>query len=210
LTAKHDAAPTYTRTYGHHLLLAMCAETDEVLAGMLRPGNAGVNIAVDHVVVLADAIAHLPGVWRTGHGVGDDAGEVERRILVRADSAGASHWLAEECVDRNCEFSFGYQIDHRVRDGVTCTGDNMWRPAINTDGTGRDGAQVIELTGLVYLDAWPAGTRLIVRRERHHPAPSCRCSNRSTRYRVDAVTSSLLIKSCDWGREFERRVIVDG
>lgn len=38
---KQDAAPTYKRTFGHHPLLAMCAETDEVLAGVLRPGNAG-------------------------------------------------------------------------------------------------------------------------------------------------------------------------
>jgi hypothetical protein len=32
-----------------------------------------------------------------------------------------------------------------------------------------DGAEVVELAGLVNLDTWPAGTRLIVRRERPHP-----------------------------------------
>ncbi len=115
---KQDAAPTYKRTYGHHPLLAMCAETDEVLAGMLRPGNAGANCAEDHVVVLAEAIDQLPPRWRAGHDRGDDPDGVQHRILVRADSAGASHWLAEECVERNIEFSLGYQIDERVRDGV--------------------------------------------------------------------------------------------
>jgi hypothetical protein len=166
---KQDAAPTYKRTYGHHPLLAMCAETDEVLAGMLRPGNAGANTAADHVVVLADAIAQLPAVWQAGHDHGDPPERRERRILVRADSAGASHWLAEDCVDRNCEFSFGYGIDERVRDGVVMVPTGCWQRAINADGGHRDGAQVAELTGLVNLDAWPAGTRLIVRRERPHP-----------------------------------------
>ena len=63
---KQDAAPTYKRTYGHHPLLAMCAETDEVLAGILRPGNAGANTAIDHVTVLADALDQLPAEWRRG------------------------------------------------------------------------------------------------------------------------------------------------
>ena len=165
---QQDAAPIYKRTYGHHPLLAMCAETDEVLAGILRPGNAGANTAADHVVLLADALAQLPAVWQTGHEVGDER-PVERRILVRSDSAGASHWLAEECVERNIEFSIGYQIDGRVRDGVACVPTGCWHPAVDGDGHRRDGADVVELTALVNLDGWPTGTRLIVRRERPHP-----------------------------------------
>jgi len=167
---KQDAAPTYKRTYGHHPLLAMVAETDEVLTGLMRPGNAGSNTAVDHVVVLGDAIAQLPPAWRAGHQPGnDDPADVAHRLLVRADSAGASHWLAEECVDRNCEYSFGYQIDERVRGAVILVPTGCWHPAINSDGSRRDGAEVVELTEFVNLDAWPEGTRLIVRRERPHP-----------------------------------------
>jgi Transposase DDE domain group 1 len=166
---KQDAAPTYKRTYGHHPLLAMCAETDEVLAGTLRPGNAGANTAADHVTVLADALAQLPAAWQAGHHVGEPAELVQHRILVRADSAGASHWLAEECVDRNIEFSLGYQIDQRVRDGVAYVPTGCWHPAVEADGSRRDGAEVVELTNLVTLAAWPTGTRLIVRRERPHP-----------------------------------------
>ncbi len=106
---KQDAAPTYKRTYGHHPLLAMVAETGEVLAGMMRPGNAGANTAEDHVVVLDSAIAQLPDAWRAGHGRYDAPGLVEHRVVVRADSAGASHWLTEECRDRNIGFSIGHQ-----------------------------------------------------------------------------------------------------
>jgi hypothetical protein len=166
---KQDARPTYKRTYGHHPLLAMVAETGEVLAGKLRPGNAGANCAQDHVTVLADAIAQLPAPWRAGHGRGDDESLVEHNVLVRADSAGASHWLVEECRDRNLGFSIGYAIDGRVRDALLCVPDDCWSPARDGNGAEREGAQVIEITGLVDLDAWPTGTRLIVRRERPHP-----------------------------------------
>jgi hypothetical protein len=61
---KEDAAPTHKRTYGHHPLVAMLAETGEVLAGMFRPGNAGANCAADHVVTLAAAIDQLPEEWQ--------------------------------------------------------------------------------------------------------------------------------------------------
>lgn len=166
---KQDAAPTYKGTFGHHPLLAMCAETDEVLAGILRAGNAGANNAADHVAVLADAIAQLPAAWRAGHDPDDDPASVEKRLLCRADAAGASHWLADECIARNIEFSFGYAIDDRVRDGVICVPTGCWQPSIDSDGSRRDGAWVVELTTLVNLDTWPSGTRLIVRRERPHP-----------------------------------------
>jgi len=56
---KQDAAPTYKRTYGHHPLLAMAGDCGEVLAGMLRPGNAGANTAEDHVALLGEAVAAL-------------------------------------------------------------------------------------------------------------------------------------------------------
>jgi hypothetical protein len=109
------------------------------------------------VQLLADALAQLPVVWRSGHDVGDDPSLVAPRVLVRADSAGASHWLAEECVDRNIEFSLGYQIDERVRDGVICVPTGCWHPAVDADGQRRDGAEVVELVDLVNLDAWPTG-----------------------------------------------------
>ncbi len=166
---KQDARPNYKRGYGHHPLLAIVAETDEVLCGVLRPGNAGSNTAIDHVTVLAAALDQLPAQWRAGHGVGDDPSEVAHRVLIRADAGGASHWFAEECVDRNLEFSFGFHIDHRVRDGVMMIPSGCWHPAIDAGGARRDGAEVVELTEVVDLANWPIGTRLIVRRERPHP-----------------------------------------
>jgi hypothetical protein len=166
---KGDAAATYKRSYGHHPLLAMVAGRGEILAGMLRPGNAGSNTAGDHVVVLAQAIDALPDPWHRGHQPGDPAEQAAKELLVRADSAGASHWLAEECRDRNCRFSFGYQITSRVRDALLLVQEEDWIPAQDSDGRRRDGAWVVELTALLDLSAWPAGARLICRRERPHP-----------------------------------------
>lgn len=166
---KQDAAPTYKRAFGHHPLLAMIAETGEVLAGMIRPGNAGANNAADHLTVLDAAIAQLPAEWQAGHGVNDDPGIGVHRIVVRADSAGASHWFVEHCRDRNIGFSVGYAIDGRIRDALLLVQEEDWVPAVDGDGRRRKGAQVVELTRLVNLDGWQERTRLIVRRERPHP-----------------------------------------
>lgn len=166
---KADARPTYKRTYGHHPRLAMAGDCDEVLAGMMRPGNAGANTAADHVVVLADAVAALPPEWRAGHEPGDHPDDAGKELVVRADAAGASHWFTEECRDRNIEFSIGYQIDHRIRDALLLVDDDAWQPATDGNGTDRPGAEVVEVTDHVDLSGWPAGTRLIVRREDPHP-----------------------------------------
>ena len=166
---KADAAPTYKRTYGHHPLLAMAGDCGEVLAGMLRPGNAGSNTALDHVMVLGAAVDALPGDWQAGHHSGDHPHDCAKELVVRADAGGTTHWLTEECRDRNIAFSLGYAIDGRVRDALLLTPEDHWKPAINGDRTPRPGAQIAELTDLVDLSAWPTGTRLIVRRERPHP-----------------------------------------
>lgn len=82
---------------------------------------------------------------------------------------GPPDWLTEECRERNIAFSLGYPIDGRVREAVCLTPDEHWQPAVEPNGTARPGAEVVELTHLVDLGAWPEGTRLIVRRERPHP-----------------------------------------
>ena len=72
-------------------------------------------------------------------------------------------------------FSLGCVIDAPVRDAVdTLNIADAWYPAIAADGGLRDGAWVAEATDLVDLSKWPAGTRLILRKERPHPGAQLR------------------------------------
>jgi len=81
---KEQAGPTFKRGFGFHPLCAFVdhgAEgTGEPLAVLLRAGNAGSNTASDHIAVIKDALAQLPG-----HRPGTRAG---RKVLIRADAAG--------------------------------------------------------------------------------------------------------------------------
>jgi hypothetical protein len=54
---KEQAAPTFKHTFGYHPVLAFCDNTAEFLAASLRPGNAGINTAADHIAVLDQALA---------------------------------------------------------------------------------------------------------------------------------------------------------
>src|ERR1700741_3421588 len=67
---------------------------------------------------------------------------------------------------------------------MTITGDiqaaigkvpaSAWTPAYGGGGEVRDGAWVADITGLLDLDGWPAGMRVIVRKERPHPGAQLR------------------------------------
>jgi hypothetical protein len=171
---KENAAATWKKTFGHHPLLAFLDRPEiaggEALAGLLRAGNAGSNTAADHVTVLKQALASLPEQWRPG----PDNPQAPR-VVVRSDSAGATHVFAKACRDHHAGFSFGYPVDFRVQDAVdTLNRGEAWYPAIEATGEIRDGAWVAEATDLVNLSAWPAGTRLILRKERPHPGAQLR------------------------------------
>jgi Transposase DDE domain group 1 len=166
---KEKAAPTWKKTFGHHSLFAFLDRSTiaggEGLAGLLRPGNAGSNTAADHVTVLGWALESLPPDWRPA-----PADPGSPKIVVRCDSAGATHVFAEHCRQVGVGFSFGYAVDARVRDAAeTLTDSDGWYPAIESGGAVRDGAWVAEATDLVPMTSWPAGTRLILRKERPHP-----------------------------------------
>ena len=96
-------------------------------------------------------------------------------MVVRSDTAGATHRFAQACRDRGVGFSFGFPVDARVWDAVdTLSLANGWYPAIDSSGDLRDGAWVAEATSLVNLSTWPPGTRLILRKERPHPGAQLR------------------------------------
>ena len=179
---KEGAAPTWKKTFGHHPLLSFLDRTEvssgEALAGLLRPGNAGSNTAADHIEVLDMSLASLPSYARPG----DDGPEV----LVRSDSAAATHGFAAHCRARHCGFSFGFAVDEAVRLALSMVPEKAWYEAIGQDGETREGAFVAEVTKLLGLSAWPEGSRVIVRRERPHPGAQLSLFERHDGWRYTA------------------------
>ena len=152
---KENAAATWKHTFGFHSLLMFLDRPDiaagEALAGLLRAGNAGSNTTADHIAVLGQALDSLPPHYRPG-----PDNPRAPQILIRSDSAGATHGVRRRVPPRQ----------GGVLDG--------WYPAMQADGGIRDGAWVAEATDLVDLSKWPAGTRLILRKERPHPGAQLR------------------------------------
>jgi hypothetical protein len=154
---KERAAGNYKHGFGFHPICCYLDETGEALAAILRPGNAGSNTAEDHFAVLALALEQLP------------AQDLDREILVRTDSGGATHAFTADCRDAAIRFSVGYELNDSVRQAILELPESAWVPAIDADASKRDGAWVAELTDRLDLSGWPEGSRLIVRRERPHP-----------------------------------------
>ena len=154
---KELAAGNYKHGYGFHPLGCWLDETGEALAAILRPGNAGSNTAADHFTVLGLALEQLP------------AEDLHREILVRTDIGGCTHAFTADCREAQIRFSVGYELNDTVRAAILQVPEAAWVQAIDAGGEDRDGAWVAELTDDLDLSAWPAGSRLICRRERPHP-----------------------------------------
>jgi hypothetical protein len=165
---KEFAAPTWKRTYGFYPLACFLdrpeVSSGEALAAILRPGNAGSNTAADHEVVLARAIDSIPERARPRPGE-----QSSPSYVVRSDSAGATHHFAKVCREMGVAFSFGFPVTAEMREAIVSLHPSSWRPAVEDDGSRRDGAFVAEVTKLIDLRRWPEGSRVIVRKERPHP-----------------------------------------
>ncbi len=155
---KERAAGNYKHGYGFHPLTAYTDETREAVGMLLRPGNAGSNTAADHITVCELALAQLPEL---------EAEAME--ILIRTDSAGATHKFLDHCHAQDLRFSASFDLTEQIREQIITTPENTWVPALDPDNSERENGQVIELTDALDLSLWPAGSRVIVRRERPHP-----------------------------------------
>ncbi len=105
---KEHAAGHYKGGFGFNPLLVSCGR--EILAGILRPGNAGANNSEDHLSVLELALEQLP------------QSALDGEILARSDSAGASHDFAFACRETRIRFSQpAINADGKTRDGAWVT-----------------------------------------------------------------------------------------
>jgi hypothetical protein len=185
---KEKAAPTWKKTYGFHPLAAFAdhgaGAGGEPLAILLRAGNAGSNTAAEHIEVTKLALAQLPRRSR-------------RRVLVRTDSGGGTHdflnWLASP--SRRLHYSAGMTITEDMQEAILALPDRVWEAAYDAGGEVRPGAWVAEITGLLDLAGWPAGMRVIVRKERPHPGAQLRFTDlnghRFTAFATDARRGQL-------------------
>jgi hypothetical protein len=169
---KEGAEPTFKRGFG---FAPMCAFVDhgqhgtgETLAVDLRPGKASPWSSADHLTTLDHALAQLP--------------EHERgQVLVRADTGACSKVFLHKITDAGLEYSIGFPAQDTVKAAIEAIPEQAWRAALDGDGEPREGAQVAELTTWMPTPVtqhrasrpgpshWPAGMRVIARRERPHP-----------------------------------------
>ena len=101
---------------------------------------------------------------------------LRRQVLIRTDSAGGTHdfltWLARQ--GRRLAYSVGFTITEDIQDAILKVPAAAWTPAYDAGGQMRPGAWVAEITGMLTLDGWPKGMRVIVRKERPHPGAQLR------------------------------------
>jgi hypothetical protein len=148
---KEGSASTFKKGFGYHPLGVWCENTQESLALMLRPGNAGSNTAADHIAVLTAAIGQVPAAHR-------------RKLLIRADGAGASHELLDwiTALDakrgRSVQYSVGYAVTENVREAIAKVPQSAWKPAITAQGEPRE-------HGDVARDHRPAQTQHVAGRD---------------------------------------------
>ena len=170
---KEHAAPTFKRGFGFHPLWAFVDHgadgSGEPLTCLLRKGNAGSNTAADHIAVVKAALGQLPG-----HTPGTRPG---RKILIRADGAGCTHDFLNWLVGQRLSYSVGFSLPDTFAATLAKMPKHGWTPAYDGDGQARDGAWVADVTGLLDLSAWPAGMRVIVRKERPHPGAQLRITD---------------------------------
>ena len=178
---KEDAKGNFKGGFGHHPLGAWLDNTNEALAMLLRPGNAGSNTAADHLIVLEHALAQIPDRWRS------------KKVLIRADGAGYSHALITALSSQGLSFSVGYPVTGAVRDAIKLVPKYAWTAANNADGSLREHADVVDVTGMLDLSRWMStcpGMRVIVRREHPHPGATLDAFEIRDGYRYQAFTTN--------------------
>ena len=74
--------------------------------------------------------------------------------------------------------------------------EHVWIPATDADGGVREGGDVAELTGLLDLTGWPAGIRIIMRRERPHPGAQLSLFEERDGWRYQGIATNTATGNC--------------
>ena len=142
------------------------------------------GLAADHIETTRLALAQPPRRQR-------------RRVLVRTDSAGGTRGFLEwlTAPSRRLRYSVGMTITEDMQAAIVKVPADSRTPACDGDGQARDGAWIADITGMLDLSSWPAGLRVIVRKERPHPGAQLRFTDidghRFTAFATDARKGQL-------------------
>lgn len=192
---KEMASPHFKGGFGYHPILCFLDNTNEALAGILRTGRAGSNTAADHIAVLDQALGQLPEHARAGRILvrTDGAGfshdfldhlvdQPDHRALeysvgyavtedVREAIALLPEWAWVSAIDADGGHRDGAQVaeitDVLVEVRRLTTARRHRERAQKAQASGQKIRT--EPTERTTTPAWPAGMRVLVRRERPHP-----------------------------------------
>jgi hypothetical protein len=139
---KQGASYGYTHKRGYHPIVAVRADTGEVLHIRNRKGKANTQRGIARFV---DEL--LARVRRAGH---------TSSIVIRADSGFENHKLFAELAKRGIEFSIGVKLSKTIRALIEQIDETAWQTVADYPDGGE--AQVAEIAF--------KGFRLIVRRTR--------------------------------------------
>ena len=116
---KEEASGNYKHGFGFHPLACFLEATGDALSALLRGGSAGSNTARDHIEVFRLGCDQLPE-WVQ-----------EEPMLVRCDSAGASHdFLNAVRAREKAKFWVGFELREEVREAILKVPEEAWEAAI--------------------------------------------------------------------------------
>lgn len=139
---KQGASFGYTKKRGYHPIVAVRADTGEVLHIRNRKGKANTQRGIERFV--DELIARVRRAGHTG------------KIIIRADSGYENHKLFKVLAARGIEFSIGVKLTKTIRALIEQTGETDWVTVIDYPDGGEAQVAETELKGF----------RLIVRRTR--------------------------------------------
>jgi hypothetical protein len=213
---KEQASPHFKGGFGYHPMLCFLDNTNEALAGILRTGRAGSNTAADHIAVLDQALAQLPEAARAGRILvrTDGAGfshafldhlvtQPDGRALeysvgyavtedVRAAITMLPDWAWVEAIDADGGHRDGAQVAE-----ITDVLAEVRRLA----AARRHRGQVAKAlaagrkppTEPSEPPAWPAGMRVLARRERPHPGAQLDAFEERDGFRYQAIATNTRV-----------------
>jgi len=149
--SKQGARFGHTKVRGYHPLLAMLAETSEVLGVRLRGGNAHTGRGA------AGFLTQVVNRVRRGGSSGE--------IVLRADSGFYNSKVTAACRASGVPYSITVKMWRSLRELIVAIGEESWTPIPYFIG---DGADVAEISHRPFSKSHPE-VRLIVRRVKPTP-----------------------------------------